>query len=359
MRTPLSLTTFFATAFATMIGIFVALCLLPSDRYLRFQSITDPAVVKAGWIYARIHYDPTPMDVVIIGTSHAVFGLDSQEVQRACNSAGGKNCATVNFALQHLGRNVHWLLTREVLQARKPKLLIVEVQETEYRALHPAFSFLADPHDIIFAPLLVNTSYLPDLARLPLRQLSLFAQERLPSVYHVQTQFVPAYYRGSHWNDTYMEAGSLIHPIVHPVPRTQSISDQLLEFQRIHAEAIKPDDSQLPAVVRQLEYRANLFYLEELVKLAHEKHVDVRFLYMPSYHTESSPSFAGVYAKFAPTWKMPRDILDQSGMWNDVNHLNYTGAEAFSAWLGTRIARDFPGISSVAPGSSAILNSEP
>lgn len=331
---------FFWILLAAALAVLVGICVLPHDRYLRFQSLTDSAVVKAGWIYERIHFDSTPIDIVFIGTSHTVFGIDSEMVERACRDAGGKNCGSVNFGLQHLGRNVHWLLAREVMQARKPRLLVVEVQETEFRALHPAFAPLADASDVVWAPLVINTSFLPDLVRLPLRQISIFAQSRAPSLFGVHREFIPALYRGSHWNDTFVEMGSLEHPVAHPRPRTDVISVAELERERAHSESADDARLRLPALLRPLEYRANFLYLEKVLNLAREKNIEVRFLYMPAFDGARTPVWASFYDRFAPTWSIPREIVDRHELWLDVAHLNYAGATALSAWLGAQLAKD-------------------
>ena len=336
----LPLSHFSLMVFATALAILIAACSLPHDRYLRFQSATDAAIVKAGWIYERIHFDPTPIDVVFIGTSHTVFGIDSEMVERVCREAGGKRCASVNFGLQHLGRNVHWVLAREVLQTRKPRLLVVEVQETEFRALHPAFPYLADASDLVSAPLVINTSFFPDLARLPLRQITLFSQSRAPSLFGVREDFVPALYRGPHWDDTFAEMGSSEHPIVNSRPRTGVISVAELERERVHLESTNDANLRLPEQLRPLEYRANLFYLEKLLNLAREKGIEIRLLYMPTYHGPQTPAFAFFYDKFTSIWRIPREIVDRHELWQDIGHLNHAGAVALSEWLGAEIAKD-------------------
>ncbi len=339
-RTNLSPSHFLQIALVSALAALIAACALPHDRNLRFHSLTDSAVVKAGWIYERIHFDPTPIDVVFIGTSHTVFGIDSEAVERECRDAGGENCASVNFGIQHLGRNMHWLLAREVIETRKPRLLVVEIQETESRALHPAFSALADRLDIVSAPLIINPTFLSDLVRLPLRQISLFAQSRAPSLFGEHTEFQPALYRGAHWDDTFAELGSLEYPVPHPVPRTTVISVPELERERTHSQSADETKLRLPAALQPLEYRANLVYLEKLLNLAREHTVAIRFLYMPAYHGAPTPVFAGFYDTFAPPWDMPREIVDRNELWMDVGHLNYAGATAFSAWLGVKIAKD-------------------
>jgi hypothetical protein len=331
---------FFLIALVAVMFALLVASGLPHDRYAQFRSITDTAVVKTGWIYERIHFDPLPIDVVFIGTSHAVFGIDSEEVERTCRDAGGRTCASVNFALQNLGRNLHWLLAREVMKTRKPRLLVVEVQETEFRTLHPAFAYLADASDLISAPLVINTSFFPDLARLPLRQITLFIQSQVPSLFGGRTEFVPAFYRGPHWNDTLSEIGSLEHPIANPRPRTRVISVKELEIERSRVESDVDTNLHLPARLRPLEYRANLLYLGKMLNLARENGVEVRFLYIPTYHGPETPAFSDFYKKFAPIWFMPREIIDHHELWNDVGHLNHAGATALSEWLGAKIAKD-------------------
>jgi hypothetical protein len=108
------------------LALIISVCLLPHSRHLRFASIRDLAVVKAGWIYERIHDDPTPIDVAFIGTSHTVFGVDSAEIEGTVQYLSNRQLHVVNFALEHLGRNVHWLLAREMIEARHVQLLVLE-----------------------------------------------------------------------------------------------------------------------------------------------------------------------------------------------------------------------------------------
>src|SRR4051812_17510624 len=337
LLTMLSRPRFFLVMLAAAFGLLALTCALPHDRYLRYQSLTDAAVVKAGWIYERIHFDPTPMDVAFIGTSHSVFGIDSMAVERACIAAGGAHCRAGNFALQHLGRDAHWLLAREVIQERKPRLLVIEVQEYEPRAMHPAFGYLADASDVLNAPLVINTSYFSDLARLPLRQLTLFAHTEAPSLFGAHSRFEPALYRGSDWNDTYAEFGSREHPLV-PHPRSAVHTAAQLEYESAHPQGAESAAPKLPPALRPLEYRATLIYLQKIIDLARRNGIAVRFLYMPSFNYQAPPAFADFYAGAAPMWQMPQAVNAQPGLWLDVGHLNTAGAAAFSQWLGEKIA---------------------
>jgi hypothetical protein len=276
--------------------------------------------------------------VAFIGTSRTVYGIDSVAVEQACMQAGEARCHTVNFGLQHLGRDVQWLITKELLENRAPRLLVVEVQETEARALHPAFAYLADIRDIAAAPIVINTSFLSDLVYLPRRQAMLFATSLAPALFDAHRAFIAALYRGAHWDDTYAESGSAEHPISPVIPRTRAAPVKELEEERAHSARADAHRLALPGPLRPLEYRANLIYLQKLLALARDRHVEVRFLYMPAFSTSAAPAFDSFYARFAPVWQEPDALQGDSTLWTDVNHFNYQGALALSAWLGGKIA---------------------
>jgi hypothetical protein len=311
---------FLRIAAVATLAVLVAVCLLPQDRALRFDSLTDGAVVKAGWIYHRIHDNPAPIDVVFIGSSHTVFGIDATRAADAFAAAGGGRQQWVNFGLQHLGRNVPWLFAREVLRARKVKLLVVEVQEDESRSLHPAFGALADAWDIVDAPWIINTDYLADLSGLPLRQARLFARSLAGAAPPSDTM--------DDWNDTVIEAHA---PGAMPRKAVHSVAE--LEAERAHfARTIAVKDS-LPWPLARLENRANLIYLQRIIQLAAENHVPVRFLYMPNWKTAALPRYIGVYGSVL----FPREVYAHREYWQDIAHMNAAGADALSDWVGRNL----------------------
>jgi hypothetical protein len=343
---------FLSLSVALALALISGVCLLPHDRHLRYVSLHDSAVVKAGWIYERIHDDQTPIDVMFIGTSHTVFGVDSAEVERTTRQLTGRDVHVVNFGLQHLGRNIHWLLAREALETRKVQLLVLEVDEDEPRDLHPAFSALADPMDIIAAPLLVNVSYLSDVSRLPVRQLSLFLRTILPGLFGTEPEFDPAWYRGAHWDDTWAEEGSSRAPL-HTPPRDTFPSEAEMTRERAHATQLSSGNLRLPARFAWLERRANLHYVQQIAALAARHQVALRFLYLPTFHGAARPSEIDVYKKFAEVWYPPLELLSNRELWLDVNHLNHHGALALAAWLATRLRDEFE-----APSSDTTLSAQ-
>jgi hypothetical protein len=318
--------------------VIIAICLLPHNRNLRFAVLTDWDVVKAGWIYERIHSDPTPIDIAFIGTSRTIFGVDSAKVEAVTRQRTGLDLHVVNFALPFPGRDLHWLIARELLKTRKVKLLVLEVDEDEPRDLHRAFGSLADVHDLIFAPMIINVSYFPNLIRLPRRQLSLFLRSTFPAIFDDEMTLDSASYRGAHWDDTWAEEGTPQAPIFPIRPRTTFPSAGELAHERAHETEVAAHKIQLPSSVAWLEHRANIYYLRKIAASARERDVALTFLYLPGYQGLDRPREAGVYQQLGPLWTPPT-FLSKREMWYDVNHLNYNGAFSLATWLGNELSK--------------------
>ena len=52
-----------------------AMTMLPHDKFLRYQALSDGTAPTAYWIYERIHDDPTPLDIAFIGTSRTGMSI--------------------------------------------------------------------------------------------------------------------------------------------------------------------------------------------------------------------------------------------------------------------------------------------
>ena len=146
----------------------------PHDRYHRYQRHDSGTTRKADWIYERLHFDKTPVDVALIGTSRMGAGLSAPLIEARYCETTGRRIHIANLSIPETGRNMHYALAKEALRAKAPSLIIVELNETEPRKPHDGFIFLADASDILTAPALINFNYFSDLLRLPGRQAQLF-----------------------------------------------------------------------------------------------------------------------------------------------------------------------------------------
>lgn len=325
---------FLGAVFVMTAAVIVGVCLLPHSRYVRFSDLHESAVAKAVWIYERTHFDPAPLDVVFVGSSHTVFGIDSAAIEQSIRATNGREVHVANFAMQHLGRDLQYALAKAAIAARPVKLLVIEVQEAESRAQHPAFASLADAPDIVTAPMLINTNYLDNLVHLPPRQIRLFLHGLTPGAFGDRDAFDPSRYAGTHWNDTIKEQALTAAP-----PRTGAPSAVELDVERQHLDRMEAGKMSLPGPLKPLETRTSLIYLREMVDIARHAGTTVRFLYLPTFAAPPTPPAADFYRTLAPIW-CPSDIYAHQGWWYDVAHLNTQGAAALSAWIGRAIAKE-------------------
>ena len=192
---------------------------------------------------------------------------------------------------------------------------------------------------LVTAPMLINTSWLPNLAALPMRQISLFWQTAMRIARGTDPDPNPKFYRGVHWDETYIVAGSPANPIGNAKPRLLAPGAAELERQRLHYRALNQNKRALPGPLRVLEQRASRIYLREIVALAKSKGVALRFLFLPSYAATAGPSVAEAEFAGIPVWH-PAAALTRTDWWYDVNHVNYHGAGAVSRWLADRLIEE-------------------
>lgn len=336
VRTP-STARLFGAGLAAMALALAAMVALPHDPYVRWQAPKLEAEARLGWLYERIHQDPTPIDVAFIGTSHTLNGIDAAAVQQAIAAQGLRNpdgsCVTVtNLAIPAYGRSLHWEIARELLSVRKPKLLVIEVFESETRKAHPYFADVGTVGDIVGAPMLVNVGYVKDLIRLPYRQLTLALKSLNPKAVGLKTRFDPADYDGSNVDNTrYVNvAGAELTPYRDKVMPAA-------DLQRAAARAAaRKEPNVLGPAFAQYEYAVPRHYLGNILALARARGVPVRFLYLPGYGRPAAPvPLAGM--RIADRTLYVNDILKDDGIWYDAEHLNAQGAVLLSRRLGTML----------------------
>lgn len=318
--------------------LLMVISLLPHDPYIRFQQLSREAVpyLRVKWIYERIHFDKTPIDIAFIGTSHTQSGVSSRLVEESLAAMGDKR-HVVNLAVPHLGRDMHYLVARELLENRKVQTLVVEVQYMEARAPHPGFQRLARVGDILDQPLFVNVGVVDNLARLPMRQLELFAKTMRPDWFGMQAGFSNAAYEGPHYDDTYLSHGT-------DKPRTSV--KQRIDFKE-ELRGIENDFVQKQALARRTDlavfsenplYRVNNMYLKMLLEMAERRSVKVVFMYLPQLDAKLAPHRGAWFAQRGEIL-VPADVIANPGLWQNADHLNVYGANALSAWLATCLHR--------------------
>ncbi len=304
---------------------------LPDNPYQRFGTLANTIQARIQWIYERIHYDPAPIDVAVLGSSRWGAGVDSARLQ-ADLRAGGAPVTTVNFALPENGRDLHWVILQELLAAKHPRLVIIGVIEKPSRYGHPAYKYVAPASDVVDPGYVGNLTYAANLAYLPYRQLRLFAARFAPDYFGLRPRPDPAHYAGSNNDNAFAfhtDDGKTID-------RDHPIDPAILAAQvRRYEAGVHP-----PALGRALadvEFGDERIYVARMARAAKASGAKVIFLFLPYYTGPHAIQERAFYEQFGP-------ILDasflssRSELYGDVAHLNRHGAAVLTDWLAPRVA---------------------
>ena len=314
------------------VTILSASTVTPHDRYYRFQSLNNGITSKSDWIYERLHFDPTPIDVALIGTSRTGGGLSAPLIEQEYCAATGRRVHVANLSIPRMGRNMHFLIAREAARTKAPALAIVELNEREVRKPHPSFIYLADARDVLEAPLLINLNYFSDLLRLPGRQLKLFAQS-VTGQASMRAAFDPADYPGAHLDRTQQHV--LFDGRV--VSRDKTMGEAGLDADMRRRNAGRTRPNLLPSAMRSLEYRVPRVYLGKLEDAFAEAGGRTSYVYIPGWRAGDFPAeISDKLGGRAPDYTPVSALTNDPGYWLDAGHLNANGAHAASL----RFARD-------------------
>lgn len=315
------------TSFATALVAAAALVALPHDPYIRYQQLAKTIQFRSQWRYERIEFDPTPIDIAIIGNSRLEAGVSGPGLQSQLRARLDRPLNVANLAMPQEGRNMHYVLVERLL-ARHPevKLLILSVIERMPRDGHPAFRDLADVRDVINAPVLLNRDYLDALAALPYRQLSLFIQSQAPTLFGDAPRLDPKHYAGPNLDSS----KSFRLPDGRIVDREKVHSATELAEQR----AAKPEGRArfLPSAAGDLEFAVERHYTRQIAALARARGAKLIFLYLPGYADHRGIGDLGFYQRLGSVLDFG-SFADNPGLFADYGHFNRFGTRLATARL--------------------------
>jgi hypothetical protein len=308
--------------------------LLPHDRYVRYQQLADSDFFRTRWVYERIHYDKTPIDVAILGSSRLETSVSAPILEKELTEKLGRPIHVANLAIPQEGRNLHYLVARELVQ-NHPETRIILVSVVERADLsHPAFRYLADPIDLLRAPLFLNHYYFIDAAFLPYRQMSYFIQTYLPAWFGLSRTFRKDY-MGTGFDTTYsfyLPSGKLVDRYhVMPQAELEEGSRQII-FNDLGGTWREP--SRWRALNNPLENE----YTRRLVQVAKEHCVETIFVRLPFYKSPPHMYDEAFYSSLGPLLDA-EELSGDPQHFGDRGHFNRSGTDLVSAWMNQAIDR--------------------
>jgi hypothetical protein len=331
---PLRATVLVLAAALAMAG---AACLAPDNPYQRWQLLNGTIFDNARWIYERCHFDPAPIDIAFLGPSRTKQGVNAPQLEAAL-AARGISAHVVNFAILSPGRGADYAILEELLKTKKPRLIVVGVQESPDRDEHDAYRYLPPAGAILRPGLWRRLSYFPDVAYLPYRQLRLALAWALPAASGLSPQFVPKDYAGSAVDTTggsINEGAAIINADIAAPPSTLIQASRRF---RDRQEAHRPRSARARAVLLA-DDRA---YMTTMLDLARRRGVKVAFLFIPYFEGPAQPETPRIYEGLGPVWNAAF-VSDHADWWADFIHLSRAGATHLTDWLVGPVASALAG----------------
>lgn len=293
-----------------LLPLLVLILILPVNQRLKYIGLKHDCFNHGIWIYDRIFNNQEPVDIAFLGSSHTINGINDQLIQRNIRKG---NLSVVNFGYCRLGRNLDYVLLKEILKKKHPKYLFLEVREDEDYYSHPIFPYIASDKDVLFPWPFFDRDILTDIwthfsYKIELIQDRIFSKALSTPVRRNDFGFASS-------------------------PDTVSEKSLIKDKQKQNSHKTK-----LTPFERNFHMCFARGYLKRIHKLCNENHIKIIFLYLPSYGTFlSKPKEYKTYLKYGEVWISPMQIMQNPAHWHDENHLNRAGARAISLWLAGKI----------------------
>ena len=290
---------------AFLLPVLLLLIFLPVDKRHKYQGISGDCDNRGIFIHDRVFVNEKSIDLLFLGSSHTINGIDDQLIETKL--ANGTTVANLGYC--RLGRNFSYILLKEVLEAKQPKHLILEVRENENRYSHPIFPHIASSKDVLLPKLFFNRDIFVDAIdhfsyKLELNQDLIFKQQK-------EIPVNSKLYGCASYPDT--------------------ADYKILEKRKTNFNLNDREDNQV-----SIDFYASYSrgYLKKINRICKEQNIRLSFIYLPSYGVNfKQPKEQETYLKYGDIFLPPNEILDDKNNWFDDGHLNKSGNEKLSLWL--------------------------
>ncbi len=317
----------------SVFGLSAATLLLPHDPYVRYQQLGPTLHFRTVWTYERLAFDKTPIDIAIIGNSRLQSGIAAPVVQARLRELAGRDVHVANLSMPQEGRNAHYAIARQLF-AHHPevKLVLLSAIEAMPRESHPAFRNIAEASDIAAAPVLINRSFLDDLAFVPFRQMSLFVQTQFPEAFGIH-----GFSRTGYFGTDFDTTQSFVSPTAGFVDMERvNTAQDLRPSAQERVRSITPP--LFPGSLARFEFRVEQQYTRAIADLARANGTAVGFVYLPIFENPEPLRQPEFYRVLGPVFTVGC-VAARPEVYSDYGHLNRVGAHEVSRWLGDALAK--------------------
>ncbi len=287
-----------------ILGLFI----LPVNKRLKYTGLENDCYNHGIWIYDRIYNNPDKVDVVFLGSSHTINGINDELISEYLAPL-----EVLNFGYCRFGRNLQYVLLKEIVNGKNISVLILEVRDREGRNSHPVFPFVASSKDVISVSPLFKKNWLSDIWKNSCYKIELLQNE----LYHESP-----------------EVSFRLNPYGHS-SSPDTASSEFLTKEGLRRDNALKDRSRFSS---KFHNNFSMTYLRKISRVCKKNNISLYFLYLPSYRsTKFEPQEINVYESIGHVLIAPKNLYKDKNNWYDGNHLNSTGANKLSNWIAEEI----------------------
>jgi hypothetical protein len=212
----------------------------------------------------------------------------------------------------------------ELLKAKSPKAIVVEVEDRPYPFGSFAFKSVAPAGAIVFPPTPFLHNYLYNLAYLPIRKLTLFGADLFPGLFGLSKQFDPDRYAQSRTDYSTSFVGDLgkLVDMEHPVPRATLMAEpQTLDHL-----------TRVGRILTRINGGEDHIYIRKIAAEAKAHGARLIFVFLPVFNGPESIADEDFLKQFGPVLNYG-DLSQRDELYENRAHLNHAGATTASARL--------------------------
>jgi hypothetical protein len=297
-----------------MAGI-VFLFLIPVDKKFNYHFVKGECDNKAAWIYHRVFKQPENIDIVFSGASQTSCAIMDEYLEKEFFKLNEPDLKVANLGYCRRGRDIQYVMLKDLFQQKKPKILVLEVAEDEPKKSHPVFPYLAESGDLWGSFVLLNQRYLGNIwkgvvVRFEYLKYRLFQDNSLNE------------------NQNTEKFGYL--------PSVQIAEPEILKQNE--KDWKNRLSKSKPELIRKVELNYSKHYLEKIVELARQNNCEVVFLYLPESGSNLKyPLLNDYYHALGKLIVLPDSILTDTQNWKDATHFNDSGAAKVSEFIANQL----------------------
>lgn len=286
-----------------MLGAILLFGISP-DKEFPYRFVKGECNDKASWIYQRLCESPMTADVVFVGASQTACAVNDGMITARLQEFSGKEIYAASLGYCRGGRDIQYVMLKEILRNKNPELVVIEVTEDEPKKSHPVFPYLAETADLFGSAIFFNQRYFQSI------------------------------WKGLVLRFEYLKwklSGQKFTPLPLPSPfgylPTDAVAgEELLNRNRDNWEKrLAKTKSEL---LREIEIRYSVYYLDKMIHLAEREGARVLFLYLRESGSRLRlPLLYNHYVSRGELITLPEALYNDLSCWSDATHFNDKGAK--------------------------------